>query len=409
MKDIVKKILLLSFVSIFALLFFNSCETTETSSGGEVPNWVLTVPESDGTYEYFTASGTAKNAADAEKLAKQNLLVEISRMIGSSIKTSSVASQFGSTDSLNKFVEQEIRETSEAKIKKLKIKKRHIDKKNNTVCVYLLGAYNKQELTKEGQRLLALAQERDQSVSKYIKYAKAFELKKMYYNAALNYTQAACNALKFNVDNSMVKLNENIIKAQKALRKFRFELIDEKNKNYKKAKSDFKAVTEKKDKKISVFYVNAYEKDIPLRVSYSVKKNGSEKKVYVEKLTSNKNGFAQFVLELPQELCKGKINFLTDVECFEQAFEGLDKKKAGNAKDVLINELLHKTFYLEYSIQDSNDQAKLQKLKEDPRAEDTTVAKNQIDIFVKDYNSKNKLLSSSDTESFLADIFKKKI
>jgi len=102
-KQPLKKLLLL----ILTLALF-SCASYKNKPEEQVPAWIEKVPASDANYEYFTASGTNKNFTLAEADAKNNLINEIIRYLGVSIKTETTTTALGSVESLEKILKSEI-------------------------------------------------------------------------------------------------------------------------------------------------------------------------------------------------------------------------------------------------------------------------------------------------------------
>ena len=102
-KQLLKKILL----PILTLALF-SCASYKNKSEEELPAWIEKVPDGDADYEYFTASGTNKNFTLAEADAKNNLINEIIRYLGVSIKTETTTTALGSIENLEKILKSEI-------------------------------------------------------------------------------------------------------------------------------------------------------------------------------------------------------------------------------------------------------------------------------------------------------------
>lgn len=168
-KQPLKKLLLL-----ILTLTLSSCASYKNKPEEQVPAWIEKVPASDANYEYFTASGTNKNFTLAEADAKNNLINEIIRYLGVSIKTETTTIALGSVENLEKILKSEISQSSAANIKKLKIKNRYTKKNKDSLTVYLLAEYDKNELRKERDRLLKIAEEKILSVSEPQKKGRRF-------------------------------------------------------------------------------------------------------------------------------------------------------------------------------------------------------------------------------------------
>ena len=191
-----------------------------------MPVWIEKVPAGDADYEYFTASGTNKNFTLAEADAKNNLINEIIRYLGVSIKTETTTTALGSVENLEKILKSEISQSSAANIKKLKIKNRYTKKNKDSLTVYLLAEYDKNELRKERDRLLKIAEEKILSVSEPQKKADDFFESKKYYSAALYYTKAASAALSSGIENGDIKFRQNISNAKESLKRIREAIFE---------------------------------------------------------------------------------------------------------------------------------------------------------------------------------------
>lgn len=285
---------------------------------------MFNVPQSSASHEYFTASGSGANPARAEKEAEANLLTEVMRWIGVSIKTNTTSASFGTINDLDKFIEKEITENAAAEIKNLKIKSRHIEKSASITTVYLLAEYDKKELEKEKRRLLKLAEERADSVSRPHKKGDEFYDEKKYFKAFEQYSEAACSALKFGIDNGEIKFKENIEAAKQSLKNIKIEALCE---SYIAGGTGSASVAARVQT----------EPEMPLTVTYSLQAvNGKRvsKKIIIEKITADENGFAEFRLPEKTSAGEGFIIFAADIS------EGRDKLAAlGNTAANEIAEL----------------------------------------------------------------------
>lgn len=304
-KQLLKKLLLL----ILTLTLF-SCASYKSNPEEDLPAWIENVPAGDADYEYFTASGTNKNFTLAEADAKNNLINEIIRYLGVSIKTETTTTALGSVENLEKILKSEISQSSAANIKKLKIKNRYTEKNKDSVTVYLLAEYDKQELRKERNRLLKIAEEKILSVSEPEKKADAFFAGEKYYSAALNYIKAASAALSSGIENGDIKFRQNISNAKESLKKIKPKLEKEELKDSLNGHL------------ISVS-IGTSEENVPLLISYKTKiKNNTS--IIIEGIETDKSGTANFILNDEKIETEGRVRIELDISEIKQMLGSKD-------------------------------------------------------------------------------------
>ena len=304
-KELLKKILLL----ILTLISL-SCASYKNKPEEELPAWIEKVPAGDADYEYFTASGTNKNFTLAEADAKNNLINEIIRYLGVSIKTETTTTALGSIENLEKILKSEISQSSAANIKKLKIKNRYTKKNKDSLTVYLLAEYDKNELRKERDRLLKIAEEKILSVSEPQKKADDFFESKKYYSAALYYTKAASAALSSGIENGDIKFRQNISNAKESLKKININL--QKN-NLENTSNDF----------LIPINIGTFEERVPLLVSYKTKVKNTTS-IIIEGIETDQNGTANFILHDEKIEPKARIRIELDISEIKQILGSKD-------------------------------------------------------------------------------------
>ncbi|UTC89832.1 hypothetical protein E4N80_09200 [Treponema denticola] len=304
-KELLKKILLL----ILTLTLF-SCASYKNKPEEELPAWIEKVPAGDADYEYFTASGTNKNFTLAEADAKNNLINEIIRYLGVSIKTETTTTALGSVENLEKILKSEISQSSAANIKKLKIKNRYTKKNKDSLTVYLLAEYDKNELRKERNRLLKIAEEKILSVSEPQKKADEFVASKKYYSAALYYTKAASAALSSGIENGDIKFRQNISNAKESLKKIKLNLQKD---NLENTSNDF----------LIPINIGTFEERVPLLVSYKTKVKNSTT-IIIEGIETDQNGTANFILHDEKIEPKARIRIELDISEIKQILGSKD-------------------------------------------------------------------------------------
>lgn len=368
-KEILKKILLL----ILTLILF-SCASYKNKPEDEVPAWIEKVPAGDADYEYFTASGTNKNFTLAEADAKNNLINEIIRYLGVSIKTETTTTALGSIENLEKILKSEISQSSAANIKKLKIKNRYTKKNKDSLTVYLLAEYDKNELRKERDRLLKIAEEKILSVSEPQKKANDFFESKKYYSAALYYAKAASAALSSGIENGDIKFRQNISNAKESLKKIKLNLQKDSLEN---TSNEF----------LIPINIGTFEERVPLLVSYKTKIRNTTS-IIIEGIETDQNGTANFILHDEKIEPKARIRIELDIFEIKQILGSKDFDEYQEA----LKELQQIVFKQIINFEFKKPENKIKKEKEQ---------KGTVSLFIEQTDSKNAI-----TEEKILDILK---
>ena len=359
-KQLLKKLLLL----ILTLTLF-SCASYKNKSEEEQPAWIEKVPAGDADYEYFTASGTNKNFTLAEADAKNNLINEIIRYLGVSIKTETTTTALGSIENLEKILKSEISQSSTANIKKLKIKNRYTKKNKDSLTVYLLAEYDKNELRKERDRLLKIAEEKMLSVSEPQKKADDFFESKKYYSAALYYTKAASAALSSGIENGDIKFRQNISNAKESLKKIKLNLQKDSLEN---TSNEF----------LIPINIGTFEERVPLLVSYKTKVKNTTS-IIIEGIETDQNGTANFILHDEKIEPKARIRIELDISEIKQILGSKDFDEYQEA----LKELQQIIFKQIINFEFKNPENKIKKEKEQ---------KGTVSLFIEQADSKNSII-----------------
>ena len=359
-KQLLKKLLLL----ILTLILF-SCASYKNKPEDEVPVWIEKVPAGNADYEYFTASGTNKNFTLAEADAKNNLINEIIRYLGVSIKTETTTTALGSIENLEKILKSEISQSSAANIKKLKIKNRYTKKNKDSLTVYLLAEYDKNELRKERDRLLKIAEEKILSVSEPQKKADDFFESKKYYSAALYYTKAASAALSSGIENGDIKFRQNISNAKESLKKIKLNLQKD---NLENTSNDF----------LIPINIGTFEERVPLLVSYKTKVKNTTS-IIIEGIETDQNGTANFILHDEKIEPKARIRIELDISEIKQILGSKDFDEYQEA----VKELQQIVFKQIINFEFKKPENKIKKEKEQ---------KGTVSLFIEQADSKNSII-----------------
>ena len=357
-KQLLKKILLL----ILTLTLF-SCASYKNKPEEQVSAWIEKVPASDANYEYFTASGTNKNFTLAEADAKNNLINEIIRYLGVSIKTETTTTALGSVENLEKILKSEISQSSAANIKKLKIKNRYTKKNKDSLTVYLLAEYDKNELRKERNRLLKIAEEKILSVSEPQKKADEFVASKKYYSAALYYTKAASAALSSGIENGDIKFRQNISNAKESLKRIKLNLQND-------------SLEDSLNKTLILVNIGTAEENVPLLVSYKTKVKNSTT-IIIERIETDQNGTANFILHDEKIEPKARIRIELDISEIKQILGSKDFDEYQEA----VNELQQIVFKQIINFEFKKPENKIKKEQ-----------KGTVSLFIEQTDSKNSII-----------------
>lgn len=237
--------------------------SSNQSRTGTVPDWVLRTPESDNRYEYFTASADGTGSGQAEERASANLLTEVSRYVGAAIRSSATVTVSGELEVLEKHIQNELRQTSQANIELFKVTEKYFVQNGNSVTAYLLGRYDKVALAREMERLETLLREKREAVTLPEQTGDSLFAEKEYFLAAKNFLAAAVRAETSDLDNADVYVSRTTGKSRESIE--RIELT----------------VTQA-DKNPHVLCIQSSAKTLPIRISYFVR-SGSRKKLVTDK------------------------------------------------------------------------------------------------------------------------------
>ena len=323
------------------------------------------MPAGDADYEYFTASGTNKNFTLAEADAKNNLINEIIRYLGVSIKTETTTTALGSVENLEKILKSEISQSSAANIKKLKIKNRYTKKNKDSLTVYLLAEYDKNELRKERDRLLKIAEEKILSVSEPQKKADDFFESKKYYSAALYYTKAASAALSSGIENGDIKFRQNISNAKESLKKIKLNLQKD-------------SLEDSLNETLIPINIGTTEENVPLLVSYKTKVKNTTT-IIIEGIETDQNGTANFILHDEKIEPKARIRIDLDISEIKQILGSKDFDEYQEA----LKELQQIIFKQIINFEFKNPENKIKKEKEQ---------KGTVSLFIEQADSKNSII-----------------
>jgi len=215
-----------SVLSILPLLLFSCVSQPKPASA---PDWVSNPPPPDGTYTYFVGYSSAGGGdiAKAADDATANLVASIMNYIGTRITVDSTATAKASLESYQADIVQSVRSESAGRLTGFMVKERfQAPGPNNSITIYILAAYQTNELEKEKARIAALFREREDAVSRPEAAGDAAVAAGRAFDAIKSYVEAAVAASGSDIDNADVKMERNVNKARTVLGRLRFVRVD---------------------------------------------------------------------------------------------------------------------------------------------------------------------------------------
>lgn len=225
-----RQLFTLSLIFLALALFVFGCASPEATTRSEgPPDWVLSPPRGDATNEYFVgvAGDSAGNVAEAEAVATATMIDEIVRYMGVRITTDTTAEARASLDDFESSVVQAVRQTGTARVAGFRVVDRYVERRGDAVTVYLLGAYEQRSLEAERARLQALFQERIDAVAVPEQRANEFEARGQYYEAVLQYLEAAQAAATSDIENADIRFERNINSARSIVSSMQLQKLND--------------------------------------------------------------------------------------------------------------------------------------------------------------------------------------
>jgi len=248
---------------------------------------------------YFVGAGSDSNddAAAARQQAAGDLVSSITRFLGVKVSSSTTVE---ARDSLNEFtssLSQTIQEESEARLGDFRVVDSFTERRGNVVNVYLLGEYDKSSLLSEKSRLEALFQERQEAISGPELRGDQLLAERSYYEAAVQYLNAAAAAASGDVDNAKVKYERNMKKAREAIGEIKLsKLNDNLRTNLREDFAEpFRMKIESRSDSLSLA-------GVPVRAVYKTVRDRDTGRTVVAtaSLSSDERGVVEFFRPVPQ-------------------------------------------------------------------------------------------------------------
>jgi hypothetical protein len=209
---------------VLAVLLFGCASAPESTEPTEAPDWVLGAPPQEAGYAFFVGAGTDDQGrtAAAEEGASLSMIDSIVRYLGVEITSQSTAEARATLDEFEAEVTQQIRQESEARLEGFQLVDRFVDRRGDSVTVYLLGRYEERALEAERRRLRGLFEEQVALVEEPAQEARRLLSDGDYFQATQKFLDAAAAAASSNIRNADVKFTENIRSAREVVSSFEF-------------------------------------------------------------------------------------------------------------------------------------------------------------------------------------------
>jgi hypothetical protein len=291
-----------------------------SAGGGEVPEWVLNPPESDEQYFYFSGSGLSRSGSlvEAEEIARGALLDEIMRFLGVKITSETTATAKASLDSFQTEVIQSLTSTASGRVTGLEIADKYADQGSGGTTLYLLARYNRADLLKEKARLEGIFQEKIEAVSRPEREGQELAARKLYYQAALRFIEAAAAAYKSELENAAIKFERNMTRATEAVRQIGLVKLND------NLKVD---IGQPFGEPFTLKVVAGAAADDPgledvvLRATYKQMKSTGRKGVRSQVIKSDRDGTARFTHPAPQFVGREEVTVSLEMS---EALESLE-------------------------------------------------------------------------------------
>jgi hypothetical protein len=209
---------------VLAVLLFGCASAPESTEPTEAPDWVLGAPPQEAGYAFFVGAGTDDQGriAAAEEGASLSMIDSIVRYLGVEVTSQSTAEARATLDEFEAEVTQQIRQESEARLEGFQLVDRFVDRRGDSVTVYLLGRYEERALEAERRRLRGLFEEQVALVEEPAQEARRLLSDGDYFQATQKFLDAAAAAASSNIRNADVKFTENIRSAREVVSSFEF-------------------------------------------------------------------------------------------------------------------------------------------------------------------------------------------
>ena len=321
-------------VLIICISFFGSCTSVPEGSNSTVgtqkkPEWVENPPASSDNTVYFTGSGTAdeeKGLAHAERNAVESVIDSIIDRLGVRVDDSTTIK---AQDTLNKYISRlkealstAVDETGSA----VYIADRYIEKKDNTITVFLLAAYNRGALQKERETVWKVFFEHEEAVVKVEQKGNALYKEGYFYQAAVAYLEAAAQAFTSSIHNSDLVVRTNLRKAADSVR--RIEITTENNNLATKVGVPFQSpflakVTNGRNGPDSALA------EMPIVVTYRKLSDDGELETVREYIQTSAQGIAAFYRPAPHFVGSEMLTMQIDLSMHLEPLQGLTGGLAG--------------------------------------------------------------------------------
>ena len=298
-----------------AMLLIAGCTTTDSQEPErreqrkEVPDWVSAPPESTEDKVFFIGAGSdvEGDRAAARNKAASDLVSSITRYLGVDISASTTVKARDTLESFTSELESTVTEQSEARIKEFRVEDSYVERRGELVNVYLLGSYDREALQEEKQRLQALFQERQEAISGPEGRGDELTGQGLYYQAAVQYLEAAAAAAGSRVDNARIKYERNMNKAKQAISSITLRKVNDGLETYlgESFPEPFRVRVQGTD--------SGALAGVPLKAVYTKMRSNGRKGVASAEVVTGPNGEASFRRPNPEFVGRDQLSMELDL------------------------------------------------------------------------------------------------
>jgi len=291
------------------------------------PGWIGNPPGPDAANTYFTGVGTSTGGdrAQAEEIARADLIDGIMRYLGVKVTSETTAVARASVDSYQTDVRQQLTQEGAGRIAGLTVKDRYTEKGRAGVTVYLLARYVTADLEREKRRLEELFREQQEAVAGPEREGAGLEGAGRLYEAALKYLEAAAAASKSDIDNAAIKFERAMNEARAALERISLLKL---NDNLRTAAGTAFAEPFRLKAAAGARASDPAVPEVALVVSWADWRTG-KRQVASTRIKTGTDGVASFVHPVPEFVGADTVIMAIDVAPYLEGFGKLTKDQQG--------------------------------------------------------------------------------
>ena len=332
-QKVITRIILFSLLLILALasFFLVACSSApepvqrEEEPEKAPPEWVTNPPKDTAEKVYFLGSATngAGDLPQAEADAVNSLIAEITRYIGVRVSSETTVEAKDTLEEYTQSITESITQTSSARVSDFRVEDKWVNQDSGKVSVHILGSYDRSALEEEKERIAAVFEEQQEAVFGPEREGDALVKEEKYFQAGVNYVEAATAAVKGDLENTDIRFRRNIQKAKDAFSRIHLFKMGDGKETFVADPFDSPftiKVTKKPDKETEGL------KDVPLRLVHKVLAGGGKTGIRSFSMTTDENGIVRYTMPPPEIAGRDRLTVLLDLEGWLEPLYGLPGK-----------------------------------------------------------------------------------